>query len=329
MAPINDDNLESDEPIDTSADTSTDTTADTGKSSSPTTEKAAPATGDRAAADASKPEGFGDDWKDRLLTGMPETQRERAQGYLSKRSSPYDVLNAALSADQKISELMRDRVKIPTGKNDDPKEVERFRKAAGIPDKPDGYKVDIPREYGELSELDEELVGEFQQEMHAAGANQKQVDVASKMYFAIQQRVNAAKAAEAMAADRKGLEEIKGFHGKAFPQVVELTNRMFAEGLGKYGLEDPKARTDFLSMRLENGQKLGSFPPFVNFMADLAKERADDGAFDVGDGDDGEDINAKIDKIIAMRDTDIKAYQRMQPELEKLIKRQDRMAKRK
>jgi len=313
------------------ADDTVDTGADEGGAGTQETTKVAAGAADKATDGQMTAANWDEKWRDKMIAGLPETQREKAKPYLAKRSSPYDVLNAALSADAKISEVTRDRVKIPTGKNDDPKEVERFRKAMGIPEKPEDYKFEIPKEYGTPSELDTELIGEFQQEMHAAGANQKQVEVASRMYFAVQQRANAAKAAEAMALDRKGEQEIKGFHGKAFPQVVELTNRMMADGLGKYGWTEPQQRTDFLSMRLENGQKLGSFPPFVNFMADLAKERADEGAFDMGDGDDGEDTNAQIAKIIATRDTDPKGYARAdtQATLDKLIAKQQRMSRRK
>jgi hypothetical protein len=63
-------------------------------------------------------------------------------------------------------------------------------------------------------------------------------------------------------------------------------------------------------------------------MAKIAKERADDGAFLVGEGD-GEDLDGKVDKIMAIQHSNPKEYERMQPELKRLIAAQIRRDQRK
>lgn len=269
---------------------------------------------------------WNDKWREDAINNLglkDEKERKRAEDWLTKRSSPYEVIRAGLAADQKISELTRDRVKIPTGKNDDPKEVAAFRKAMGIPEKPDDYQIEIPKEYGDLSDFDKELVDEFRKEAHAAGMNQKGVEVASKMYWSIQQRIEAAKMAEAVVKDQAGEDEIRVRHGKEFRARQELTNRMIGEGLEKHGWS-AEERKDFFNMRLENGQRLGTFPPFVNWLFELAQERADDGAFVVGEGDDGEDLDAKISSMIELQHSNPKEYQRIQPDLQRLIAAQNR-----
>lgn len=268
---------------------------------------------------------FGDNWRDQIAAGLPEDQRAKAQAWLKNRASPYDVLNAGMSADSKISQLMRERVKIPTGKDDDPKEVAAYRKAIGVPEKPDGYKVELPKEYGaELTGTDKELLDEFLEEAHAKNYTQGQVDLAIQNYWAVQQRVRAAEQAQIARAQQGAVDELHAHFGKEYRPTVELINRMFETELSEVGLTKPEERREFLSQRFTNGMALGEYPPFVKMMAKIARERADDGAFVVGEGTDGVDIDKRIDDIIAIRTTNPKEYERMQPELQRLVAAQNR-----
>jgi hypothetical protein len=326
---------------DNSGDDSSAPAADTGKPAGDApaaTDKGAegskPAADGKPAGDAGKPAAdagkwFTDDWKEKAIAGVPESQRKKAEAYIARRSSPYDILNGAMSADDKIAELTRDRIKIPTGKDDDPKDVAAFRKAMGIPDSPDKYEVKVPKEYGELSELDTELKDAFLERALSTGMSQKQVDLAMDNYFAIEKVKAAEQAKLVLASSTAAQDELRVHFGKEYRQSVELTNRFFAEGLGKNGMAEAEDRREFLSKRFADGTALGEHPAFVKFMAELARERADDGAFIMGEGTDGVDIDAKIDKIIKTRNSDPKAYAAMQPELERLVAAQNRMKARK
>lgn len=280
------------------------------------------------AGDADKGKWFTDDWKEKAISGVPEPARKKAESYLKTRSSPYDILNGAMSADDKIRELTSTRVKIPTGKDDDPKEVAAYRKAIGIPDDPEKYKIDVPAEYGELSQLDKDLVSDFRKEAFKTGMPQSAVDLAIKTHFTIQKTVAAEEARKVLQASQKNQDELRVHFGKEFRQTVELTNRMFQTELAEAGLTDQGERHEFLSKRLSDGTMLGEYPPFVKMMAKIARERADDGAFIMGETTDGEDLDTKIDAIMKKRNQGaegMKEYQRMEPEMKRLIAAQNRM----
>ena len=271
-----------------------------------------------------------ENWRDQIVSGLPETDRPKAQEWLKNRSSPFDVLRAGMSADARISELTRDRVKVPTGKNDDPKELTAFRKTWGVPEDASGYKVEIPKEYGaELVGQDKELLEEFLTDAHSKNMNQAQVDHAIKAYWSVQQRVQAAQQAQIATVQQQAVDELHVHFGREYRPTVELINRMFESELKEVGLTEPEQRREFLSQRFQNGMALGEYPPFVKMMAKIARERSDDGALIMGESHDGEDLDAKIDKIIGIRNTDIKEYERMQPELNRLIAAQNRRKARK
>lgn len=319
-----------DTPADTSADTSASDAATSDKSSGAsdkggTSAKDSSAKDDSASDDGKSGGAFPDNWRDLYVQGLPDEQKGKAKDWLAKRSSPHEVLRAGLAADAKIQELSQGRVKVPTGKGDDPKDIAAFRKAIGVPEKVEDYKIDLPKEYGaELQANDKELLDEFLKDAHEKNMTQAQVDHSIKTYWAVQQRVNAMRAAEAMRVDQAAEDEIRTEMGKEFRGNVELINRMLSDGLSKHGWDAPEDRRDFLSQRLENGVKLGSWPPFVRWLSEMARERADDGTLEFGDGGDAVDVDRRIDDIMKIRDKDMKEYQRLEPELKKLIAVQNR-----
>lgn len=272
---------------------------------------------------------FGPDWRDRITQGLPEDQRGKAADYLKVRNSPYDILRSGMAADSKIQELMQTRIKVPTGKGDDPKDVAAFRKAIGVPEKVDDYKFDPPKDYGEFTPFDEELKDEFLKGAHEKNLNQQQIDYLKDTYWAIEKRKVAAQATQIARAQQSAVDELHNEFGREYRPTVELINRMFETELPEAGLSDPDERRAFLSQRFSNGMALGEYPPFVKMMAKIARERADDGAFVVGEGGDGVDIDSKIDKIMAKMHTEPKEYERMQPELKRLIAAQERRKSRK
>lgn len=265
------------------------------------------------------------DWRDKLVNGFPEDQRGKAKDYVTRRNSPYEIIRSGMTADAKIKELTETRIKLPTGKDDDPKELAAFRQKWGVPADAKEYKADIPKEVGELSDLDQELLDEFKKDAHTKNYSQDQFAHAVKMYWAVDQRVKAAQVTQVVKAQQAAVDELRVEFGKDYRPTVELINRMFETELSAVGMTEADERREFLSQRFTNGMALGEHPAFVKMMAKIARERADDGAFVMGETSDGVDIEAKIDKIIETRNTDMKAYERMQPELKRLIAAQERM----
>jgi hypothetical protein len=118
------------------------------------------------------------DWRTSYLDGLDDGLKDRASKYLERRKGHNDVLKSALEGESKISELsneIKSRIKIPTGKDDKPEDIEAFRKAIGVPEAADAYQVWAP----EGSQWDDQRAGikEFLADAHGVHLSQKQVDV--------------------------------------------------------------------------------------------------------------------------------------------------------
>lgn len=241
----------------------------------------------------------------------------------------HDVLRSAMAADAKISELTANRgVKIPTGKNDDPKALEEYRKAKGVPDDIEKYNFDVPQEYGALSDLDTELKGDFLKRAQAANWNNQDLKVATDMWWQAQKMYAAEQAKQAAILQQEAMDEIRIEFGKDYRGKVENINRMMSQEMARVGVEDPAQRHQALSIKLADGRTLGDVPWFVRMMDNFATERSDAGAFVEGETSDGGDLDARITKIVALSQTNPKEYERMQPELDKLIMARNRRANR-
>lgn len=288
----------------------------------------APAAGDnssKAGVSAVDNGPWGSDWREKTLANLDETTREKADKFLKTRSSPYDVLRSALAADSKITELTNSRVKIPTGKDDDPKDVAAYRKARGVPETPDKYDIEpFVKEVGELSPLDNELKDEFLKQAHSLNWGQKDVDFAMKTWVANQKMLAAEQTKRVLSAQQAAIDELRVEYGKEYRPNIELVNRMFSEELSRVGMQEADERREFLSKRFADGTALGEHPAFVKMMVNIARERADDGALVMGETADGGDIDKRIDSIMEKMNSDPKEYARMQPELQRLIAAQNR-----
>lgn len=265
---------------------------------------------------------FPENWRDQMIGQLSEGEREKGERFLKNRQSPIDVLRASLSADSKISELTRDRVKIP-GENADPKEVEQFRKALGIPESPDKYAFEVPEDV-ELTPMDEEFKGDFLSEAHKYNLNQKQIDFVKDTFYAYQRQAAAQMVANAKRAGDRSIDELRGEMGSDFRPNVELANRWLEQELSEAGMTDPNERREFLSKRFADGTALGEHPAFVRFAIRNARAAADDGAIVVGDSATTGSVDQRIDQIMSKMHSNPKEYEQLQPELQRLIAAQNR-----
>lgn len=310
----------------TQQDTQTDVTTDDGDGTE----------GDAPADDGKEKEPsdyLPDDWRAKEVArlGLTGDAFKKAEEIAKRASTPAELLRRVMSADSKItevSEALKTRVKLPTGKKDDPKDIEAFNKAWGVPDAADKYAmVDPPEELGERSDLDKELLGEALKDFHGAHYNQKQVDAALKAFDRAQTVVARQMQENAVKADDAAEEELRSSFLKDYKPTVELTNRYLSEILGPY-MPDAAERKSFLDMRLQDGTRIGNHVPFVKAMAALARDAYDDGTMVGGETTDGVDIDKRINDITSKahsdKPEDKREYERLQPELLKLIAAQNK-----
>ena len=258
-----------------------------------------------------------------LLGGLSDEAKGKAEKWLGTRASIADLFKSAYSADGKIQELSQGRIKVPTGKNDDPKDVAAFRKALGIPDSADKYALWTPEGMAEMTAEDKELWGEALADFHAGNMGQRQVDIAVKAFHRAQATAAKAMEARVQAAAEKAQEDLRVEYGRDYKPNIELANRWLGENAPGLRGEDGKS---ILDKRFADGMALGEHPEFVKLVVRLAKAEADDGDILKGADGGGVDPDKRLDELMELMNTDRKKYQSaaVQQEIQRLTAMQMR-----
>lgn len=274
--------------------------------------------GDQAAAAQGKPDlGLSAEMKAMLLDGLDGDAKAKAEKWLGTRSSVRDIFKSAYSADSKISEISEGRIKVPTGKDDDPKDVAAFRKALGVPEAADKYAVWQPDGAPEMNEADKEMWDEALKDFHGANMGQRQVDAVAKAFARATAAAEKAMTQRAAAAAEKAQEDLRVEYGRDYKPNIELANRWLGEQLKDFGA-DAKG---ILNKRFDDGTALGEHPDFVKWIVSMAKQDSDAGAFVQGVSTEGVNIDKRIDELSSLQTKDPKKYgsREVQDELQRLI----------
>ena len=271
-------------------------------------------------------ERFPDNWKDLLLSGLPEDQRTivAKSKRLDRASSPIDLVRTIVAQDSRIGELSN-RVKLPTGKDDDAKEVAAFRKAFGIPEAADKYALPKTADGKEMTEAERSAWEQFLPDLHAANISQRQLDAIAKVdAIRTQQAMKARQEAVAKAAEA-AQEDLRVEWGRDYKANINLANRFLSEHMKGFVKDGEGA---ILDKRFSDGTALGEHPAFVKMVVALAKQMSDDGALELGETTEGFDPETKLAEMMKVRTTDRAKYNSpaFQAELMKINAMVDRRA---
>lgn len=158
--------------------------------------------GDDGADDADKGKGDGDSSS---LFEIPEAYKEKT--YTKELKTQDDVWKMLDNAQS----LVGKKIGVPTDTST-PDEIAVFNKAFGVPEKADDYTVDPTEEITKLyGEADKEVMTEFKQVLHKAGANAKQAEILKEGYSNI------------IGGMVKKMEAQKAESDKAFDELVTST----------------------------------------------------------------------------------------------------------
>jgi hypothetical protein len=272
------------------------------------------------------------DWREKEVArlGLTGDALKKAQEIAKRASTPAELLRSVIAGADKVreaTEAAKGRIKIPTGKDDKPEDVAAFRKAMGVPEKAEQYSVpNPPEELGERSDLDKELIGEALQDFHKVDLNQKQVTAVINTFDRVQQIIKRQVQERAAKADDDADEALRTQHLRDYKPNLELAERFLESEFAQFYPEKAD-RVALLNMRLEDGTRLGNYPPLVNFFIHAAKNGtsavADDGAPPRGADGDLVDIDKRIAEITALahssKPADETKYKSLQGELERLV----------
>lgn len=115
------------------------------------------------------------------LSDFPENWREKIGGddekltkLLGRYGSPKEVAKALREANSKLSQ--RNEIKIPDANSSD-EEISKWRKAVGVPEKPEDYKLDF-----EVDEASKPMIDNFLQKMHGVNTPPEFINTALNAY---------------------------------------------------------------------------------------------------------------------------------------------------
>ncbi len=240
----------------TDAGTTTDTTGADKSGDTTTTE----ATDDKATD--TKP-AWGDDWRVQMAGGDEDVAKA-----IARYGSPKGVAKALKEAQATISS---GKLKGPKPDASDEKAMAEWRKAEGIPEKPEDYKLPdtvVKR----LTDDDKPLLSSFTEFAHGKGARPDVVEIASEWYITMQEQAAEKRAAEDAEATEVAEEALrKDWVGPEYKGNMTLAKR-YIEGI-------PGVGDVWTEARLPDGRRLGDIPEFITWASDQGRQTFGDVTF--------------------------------------------------
>lgn len=235
--------------------TNTQTLAETGA--------AAPAANDGAIAaeTAEKPSSaWPDDWREKLAGGD-----EKLKNLLGRYTAPdafakaFKELRAAYDSRKPVKDEAAELPENPTEE-----QLAAFRKAKGVPDKPEDYEFEVP-EGKELSDGEYDILMDFAKAMHEKNMPASAVKEISSWFLEYEDIVAQRNADNAYKARMDTEEKLRAEWGADYRANVNLMSNVLQEHLGSNA-------GAFLSQQLMDGSRIGDNETFIRLMADVARK---------------------------------------------------------
>lgn len=261
--------------------------------------------GDDGADDAPvvSPTTWPSDWRERWAGGD-----EQALKSLKRWASPDNVFKSWLDLRKKMGAGQLAPA-LPEGADEG--EVASYRKAAGIPESPDGYEIAFP-EGVEAGETQLAQLAAFKQAMHGANIPPAHVKAAFDTYIKIQQEEGQRQYDTARQAVEDGRVELRSEYGRDFTRNLRIANNLIAEHAGEKAPE-------LMALRLADGRALGAHPDFVRFVVAAALATAGDDtlvASETAPG--GKTLDEQIKEEMALQHSDPRVYHTAEHEARRL-----------
>jgi hypothetical protein len=217
-----------------------------------------------------------------------------------------DIANA-LKSHVFLEKKLGNAINLP-GESATDEEKSEFRKRMGVPDSPDGYKLNIQPVGNAV--VDEALTKSFTKLAHEMGLNPVQAQKGVEWFT---QEITGKMIANNEASIAKAADDLKAAWGDDYPKRMELAKRALVD------LADPADRDAVL-----NDPSLGNNPILIKIFDNVAK-RTSEGRFIKGSDitETPDDISRRIDEIAS----DPRYNDPMSPMYERLHREKDNLFK--
>ena len=225
---------------------------------------AAPAenTNGSAAEAAVKTEDFSwpEDWRDKLAGGD-----DKLKNLLSRYTAPdafakaFKELRAAYDSRKPVKD---EAAELPENPTDE--QIAAYRKAKGVPEKPEDYEFEVP-EGKELSDGEYDILMDFAKAMHEKNMPASAVKEISSWFLEYEDIVAQKNADNAYKARLETEEKLRAEWGGDYRANVNLMANTLQEHLGSNA-------SAFLSQQLMDGTRIGDNETFIRLMADLSRK---------------------------------------------------------
>lgn len=251
-----------------------------------------------------------DDWREKMakhLAAGDEKTYEKELKRLKRFADPSGVYGMAREAENKLH--TSGLVKIP-GKDASEEEIAEFNKAMGVPEKPEEYFEKLQLENGAvIGEADKPIADSFAEAVHKSGATPQFVNSAMNWYFEQQEKI----AAEQDEADdtfhRESKSELKEEFGPAFDRKTNAIEVLFAQAPGGTDVRNESGvYARLMGGRTADGKLIGDDPDVVRWLVGMAQEFNPAAAVTEGAGGNAQTLQAELDQLRSLRNTDRKKY---------------------
>jgi hypothetical protein len=201
-----------------------------------------------------------EDWRDKLAGGD-----EKLKNLLNRYTAPdafakaFKELRAAHDSRKPAKEDAGD---LPEDATDEQKAA--WRKAKGVPEKPEDYEFEVP-EGKELADGEYEILMDFAKTMHEKNMPASVVKEISSWFLQYEETVAQRNADNAYKARMETEEKLRAEWGPDYKANVNLMSNVLQEHLGS------KA-ADFLAQPLMDGTRIGDSEVFIRLMADVSRK---------------------------------------------------------
>lgn len=201
-----------------------------------------------------------EDWRDKLAGGD-----DKLKNLLGRYTAPdafakaFKELRAAYDSRKPTKEEAGD---LPENATDE--QLAAWRKAKGVPEKPEDYEFEVP-EGKELNDGEYEILMDFAKTMHGKNMPASTVKEISSWFLEYEETVAQKNADRAYQARMDTEERLRAEWGPDYKANVNLMSNVLQEHLGT------KA-SDFLSMQMVDGSRIGDNEVFIRLMADMARK---------------------------------------------------------